>query len=166
VIALNRILVPTNLGQPSRAAIKYGVEYARQFRAQLFLLHVLPTEDYEAVVEAERVLEQLVPDDGRPPDLSPDAVVRTVARADLRRLLDGDEERDARAEYFLLPAGSDGPHAAITACAREQGIDLIIMGKHGIGRVEHLLGGSVTERVVRHAPCAVLVLPHTTDRGQ
>ncbi|MEQ1758007.1 MAG: universal stress protein [Vicinamibacterales bacterium] len=159
MIAFTRVLVPTNLGEPSKAAIKYGVALATQFGAQLFLLHVLRSEDFDDAVEAERVLEQLVPEERRG-EPTPDEVVRTVARADLRRLLTPEEEQATRAEYLLRPAGVDGPHAAITQCARESGIELIVMGKHGLGRVERMLGGSVTEKVLRLAPCPVLVVRH------
>jgi nucleotide-binding universal stress UspA family protein len=159
MIAFTRVLVPTNLGEPSKAAIAYGVALAKQSGAQLFLLHVLRSEDFDDAVEAERVLEQLVPE-ARTGVPSQDEVVRTVARTDLRRLLSPDEEQATRAEYLLRPAGDDGPHAAIAQCAREYGIELIVMGKHGLGRVERMLGGSVTEKLLRLAPCPVLVIRH------
>ena len=160
MIALTRILVPTNLGEPSKAAIRHGVAFARQFKSQLFLLHVLRSEDYDAAIEAERVLEELAPDTTQPRGPSPDDVVRTVARADLQKLLGPQEERDTRAEYLLRAAGSDGPRAAIAQCAREMGVELIIIGKHGLGRIEQMLGGSVTERLVRQAPCPVMIVKH------
>jgi universal stress protein A len=160
MITLSRILVPTNLGEPSRAAIKYGVALARQFQARLILLRVMNTQDFDAAVEAERVLTQLGQGSTSGQSPSHDDVVRTVARADLQQLLGPDEEKDTSAEYQLRPFGPSGPHAAIVTCARELGIDLIIMGKHTLGRVEHLIAGSVTERVIRQAPCPVMIVQH------
>ena len=163
MIALTRILVPTNLGEPSKLAVKYGVALSRQFKAQLFLLHVLRSGDYDAAVEAERVLEQLVPEGAQlqgGPGPSADDVVRTVARADLRQLLSPEDEKDTRAEYLLRPAGADGAHAAIAECARAMRIELIVIGKHGLGRIEQMLGGSVTEKLVRQAPCPVMIVKH------
>ncbi|WP_420426364.1 universal stress protein [Algiphilus sp.] len=49
------------------------------------------------------------------------------------------------------------PHRCITEFARRKKIDLIVMGRAGLGRVERLFLGSVTERVLRTTPCAVLV---------
>ncbi|MHA7835740.1 MAG: universal stress protein, partial [Algiphilus sp.] len=49
------------------------------------------------------------------------------------------------------------PHRCITEYARRQKTDLIVMGRAGLGRVERLFLGSVTERVLRTTPCAVLV---------
>ena len=53
-----------------------------------------------------------------------------------------------------------GPAEAIVACARELDVELIVMGKHHLGFVEHLLTGSVAEKVMRHAPCPVLIVQH------
>jgi nucleotide-binding universal stress UspA family protein len=162
VFALNRILVPTNLGEPSRAAVQYGVAFARQFGAKLFLLHVLGAKELDAVLETERVLEVLSPDtaehaSGEP---NPVEVARNAARHDLSRMLTRQDEQDTRAEYLLRPSGIAGTADAIVTCARELDVELIVMGKHHLGFVEHMLAGSVAEKVVRHAPCPVLIVQH------
>ena len=164
MFALTRILVPTNLGEPSKAAIKYGVGFARQFGAKLFLAHVLPAREFDTAIEAERVIETLLPEalpQERPdPGPSPNDLFRNAAREDLSRLLEPQEEQDTRVEYLLRAAGPGGPGNEIVACAGELGVELIIMGKHRLGFVEHLLAGSVTEKVVRQAPCPVLIVQH------
>jgi nucleotide-binding universal stress UspA family protein len=161
VFALNRILVPTNLGEPSRTAIHYGVAFARQFGAKLFLLHVLDAKELDAALETERVLEVLSPDaQHRGNEPSAPEVARNAARHDLSQLLASEDERDTRAEYLLRPSGVLGPAEAISACARELEVELVVMGKHHLGFVEHLLAGSVAEKVVRHAPCPVLIVQH------
>lgn len=160
MFALKRILVPTNLGDPSKAAIRYGVAFARQFGAKLYLLHVLPPKDFDAVIEAERVVEALLPDVQPAPEPDPEDVVRNAARDDLGRLLTADEERETQAEYLLRPSAAGGAGEAIVACARELDVELVVMGKHRLGFVEHLMAGSVTEKVMRHAPCPVLIVQH------
>ena len=110
MFALTRILVPTNLGEPSQTAIKYGVAFARQFGAKLFLLHVLPAKDFDAVIETERVLEVFEPDAPSAATITssePDAdeVARNAARHDLGRLLQPREEQETRAEYLLRASG-------------------------------------------------------------
>ena len=42
--------------------------------------------------------------------------------------------------------------------AKEDKVDLVVMGSHGRSGLSHLLVGSVAESVVRHAPCPVLVV--------
>jgi nucleotide-binding universal stress UspA family protein len=162
VFTLKRILVPSNLGEPSKAAVRYGVAFARQFEAKLFVVHVLDAKAFDAVIERERVMEMLLPEDGSAavaaPD--PDAIARNAAREDLGRLLLPEEEGDARAEYLLRPSGAGGVGDAIVACAKELGVELIVMGKHRQSFVDHLFMGSVAEKVIRSAPCPVLVVQH------
>jgi universal stress protein A len=162
VFALTRILVPTNLGEPSRAAIQHGVALARQFRAKLFLLHVLDAKGLDAALETERVLEVLSADARGSPPSEPTSleVARNAARHDLSQLLAPEDERATQADYLQRASGIGGPADAIVACARELRVELIVMGKHHLGFVEHMLAGSVAERVVRHAPCPVLIVPH------
>lgn len=160
MFALTRVLVPTNLGEPSKAAIRYGVAFARQFDAKLYVVHVLPPKALEAAVEAERVVETLLSEERQVSDPDPEEVARNAAREDMGTLLDADEERDTQAEYLLRAELVGGPGESIIACANELDVELIVMGKHRLGFVEHLLAGSVTERVIRHAPCPVLIVQH------
>ena len=161
MFALTRILVPTNLGEPSKAAIKYGVAFARQFNAQLFLVHVLGVKELDAVLETERVMETLGPDAGTAPpgEPNPDQLASNAAREDLANLLSQEDERATRAEYLLRGAPS-GAGDAIVACAQELAVELVVMGKHRQGFVDHLVAGSVAEKVIRRAPCPVLVVHH------
>ena len=85
-------------------------------------------------------------------------VARNAARHDLARLLAFEDERDTQAEYLLRASGMGGPADAIVACARELRAELIVMGKHHLGFVEQVLAGSVAEKVVRQAPCPVLIV--------
>jgi general secretion pathway protein E len=50
------------------------------------------------------------------------------------------------------------PWAEVVGYARAQGIDLIVMGTHGRTGLAHVVIGSVTEQVIRHAPCPVLAV--------
>jgi nucleotide-binding universal stress UspA family protein len=57
----------------------------------------------------------------------------------------------------LRPSGPT--HQAIVDYATTHKVDLIVLATHGRSGLAHLLLGSVTERVIRHAPCPVLVVP-------
>jgi nucleotide-binding universal stress UspA family protein len=84
--------------------------------------------------------------------------------AEARRAID---EKMAASYLARIPPGMDvkvecriGPDAAtILEFAEASQIDLIILGRHGHGGVQKALFGSVAEKVVRKAPCAVLVVP-------
>ncbi len=60
----------------------------------------------------------------------------------------------------VRPAVRDGAAVgAIVAYAREEQIDLTVMGTHGSTGLDHMLFGSVAERVLHYAPCPVLAIP-------
>ncbi len=164
MFSLTRILVPSNLGEPSRSAVRYGVEFARQFNARIYILRVLSREDYESAIEAERVIETLLPEAAPAPmsaaEATPETLARNVAQETLGELLAGDDVGAAGAEFLLRPVDSGNAGDAIVECATELSVELIVMGKHRLGFVEQLLAGSVTEKVVRHAPCPVLIVQH------
>jgi nucleotide-binding universal stress UspA family protein len=73
----------------------------------------------------------------------------------LDKLLTADERTKFRTS---LTAEWGKPYAKVLAFAEEHNIDLIIMGTHGRGALEHALMGSVAERVVRHSVCPVLTI--------
>ena len=65
-------------------------------------------------------------------------------------MLPAEVVRTLRAE-LVLKVGS--PFVEIVRYAKEQNIDLVVLGTHGHGPIAHMLMGSVAERVVRKAPC-------------
>ena len=66
---------------------------------------------------------------------------------------------NTRVDYHLL----DGPtDKSIVDFARDENADWLIVGTHGHTGLKHIVLGSIAERVLRHAPCSVLVVrePH------
>lgn len=57
------------------------------------------------------------------------------------------------------------PATEIVRYAEQHRADVIVMGSHGHGVVHRFLLGSVAERVLRQAPCAVMIVPYRTLRG-
>ena len=52
------------------------------------------------------------------------------------------------------------PYPTILDYASQQQVDMIVIATHGRGALTHMLLGSVTEKVVRKAPCPVLTVRH------
>lgn len=148
MITLKRILVATDFGEPAEAALNYGKELARTFNAHLDVLHVC-----ENVLTRGFGIEGYV---ATYPDLQRD--VEDAARKQLDSLVSDEDRAMLGARTIVIT--SNAPAFAIVNYARENGVDLIIMGTHGRGAVAHLLVGSVAERVVRTAPCPVLTVRH------
>jgi nucleotide-binding universal stress UspA family protein len=148
MIALKKILVATDFGEPADVALEYGRQLARQFGASLDVLHV--TENVYARAFGADGFASTYPEFQRDVD--------DAARRELNELV-GDEDRiELRARGVIVTSKS--PAVAIAEYARDNRVDLIVMGTHGRGAVAHLLMGSVAERVVRTAPCPVLTVRH------
>jgi nucleotide-binding universal stress UspA family protein len=140
MIALRQILLPTDFSEPSVNALKYAKAFADNFKASLHLMHVLETVYYGWEV---------------PPLI--DEEIEEGAKKQLHSLLTEAECQQYQAQFHLR-RGS--PFLEIVRHARDQNVDLIVMGTHGRGPIAHMLLGSVAEKVVRKAPCPVLTVRH------
>src|SRR5438876_434250 len=140
MIDLKRILVPIDFSETSKAALKYGVELARQFTARLYLLHVP-----EAPVEWP----------GANYTFGGQETMQNAASDALSHLLTDIERRELHPECAVR-LGT--PSSEIVRYAEEHEIDVVVMGTHGRTGVAGVLIGSVAERVVRTAPCPVLTV--------
>jgi universal stress protein A len=141
---LRRIVVPIDFSATATKALQYALPFATAFDAELLLLHV--TQTWSMPVEYGYV----------PPDsaVSPRQLLDST-----RKALDELSTREigARARY-RVQVREGVPWLEIAAAARENEADLIILTTHGWTGLKHALLGSVAERVVRHAPCPVLVV--------
>jgi nucleotide-binding universal stress UspA family protein len=145
MILMNAILVATDFGETSDAALVYGRNLARTFGARLHVLHV--AEDVRATAGQELYAGDLH-------ELQAEVVETATTRL-----------RSSLTENDLTVLGatpvvevSSNPANAIIEYAKQVHVDIIIVGTHGRGPISHLLMGSVAEHVVRHAPCPVLVV--------
>jgi nucleotide-binding universal stress UspA family protein len=142
MIKLKRILVPTDFSESARHALTYGLSFAKEYGAELVLLHVVETlpvgyaTDLFPVPMAE-VFQEL----------------SAYARTQLASL---HEEVVAKGVAVREVLRQGRPSAEIVNAAREEAIDMIVLGTHGRGVLDKALFGSTTERVVRNAPCPVL----------
>jgi nucleotide-binding universal stress UspA family protein len=149
MVDINKILYPTDFSEYSKAALPYAIDMTRQNNAELFCLHVveMPKEEY-------LTSEYMVP--LNLPHVPEDKVLRT-ARARLEKFVSENlSEIDKITSRVLVGT----PFVEIIRYAREQSIDLIVMGTHGHSALAAMLLGSVAEKVVRKAPCPVLTVRH------
>ena len=148
MIALKKILVPTDFGEAADAALNYARALARSFGASIDVLHV--AEDVATRMLANELYVAV------PQTLQAD--VEEAARKQLdARLVDNDPQPLPVRPVVIA---SNAPAMTIVSYAKETGTNLIVMGTHGRGAMAHLFMGSVAERVVRLAPCPVLVVRH------
>lgn len=161
MIALKRILVPTDFSEASEAAVKYGVALARAFKAELYMLHVVVRHDLDMIVARQSAVDTFLtemPEATSLPDLQESG--HHAARELLAKVVTEHDQHDLRVEYELRAMGPGGPYVEIVRYAKQRDIDLIVMGTHGRGFLAHMMMGSVAEKVVRRAPCPVLTVRH------
>lgn len=145
MLELRRILCPVDFSDASQHALDHAVRIAGWYRARITALHV---RHPAFLVE--------------PPILFADVAGGPVSTL---------EDAEARLHHWLAPVRAagigcdalavDGSNAAgqIVGAAGKLDADLIVLGTHGRSGFERLLLGSVTEKVVRTAPCPVITVP-------
>lgn len=142
-IHIHSILVPLDFSPPARQALDVAVAFARRYKAKLTLLHVVePVAMPEFVASSPLVLEN-------------DQLIAAAKQA-LGSMVKAAKIPTGTVEKLLVRSGS--AFHEIAAAARTLKVDLIIISTHGYTGLKHVLIGSTTERVVRHAPCPVLVV--------
>lgn len=154
-VQLTTILVPCDFSASSEHALRWAVGLAEAWGAKLVVLHVIPVfftvEDLPA-----QFLVGL-------PQLKIALFRKTKTRLEECATRNA---KDAVAVDLRVAMGD--AWWEICQAAEREAADLIIMGSRGNTGVTDLALGSVAERVVRHAPCSVLVvrLPDQTARGK
>ena len=141
---INRILVPIDFSNYSKSALKYSVNFAKKFNADIILVYVVEPTIYPADFSMGQVIVS-----------STDSDFNDRAKGDLESLASAEIGNDLNYK-ILIKTGK--AFVEINETADEEDCDLIIIATHGHTGVEHLLFGSTAEKVVRKAPCPVLTL--------
>jgi len=139
--APKRILVTTDFSEASKKAFSYAAAFARKFEAALTLLYVVPTHIAPSISQIGIVLEE--------------KRLLAAAREQLPRFREAELDPHLHVETLVLDGG---PAHEICTTAEKQNFDLIVISTHGYTALKRFAVGSVTENVVRHAPCPVLVV--------
>ena len=143
---IDKVLYPTDFSRCSEQALDHGLFLAREFDAELHMLHALvlheedPNDPRQHFPEAAELLRRL----------------SDVARSELARL--AAHPRGEGVTIFESEKRGFSAGSVILEHAQEIGADLIVMGTHGRRGPSRFFLGSVAEGVVRHAHCPVLTL--------
>lgn len=146
MVELKNILFPTDFSESAENASQYAISLAKKYGSRIYVIHVVEpftytTDfglDYSAQYrEMEATAKKML-----------DEVVASIRKAGLD------------VEGVVV---SGKPFLEITRFAKEEHVDLIVMATHGRTGIEHMLLGSVAERVVRKSPCPVLTIKKTVQ---
>jgi nucleotide-binding universal stress UspA family protein len=148
MIEIPRILCAIDFSDSSRHALAHAAALARWYEAQLTVLHVSEVFPVPAVLPGN-------PSPVIGPYVSRDAIVSALEQftAPLK---------DSGVPFVMDIEEGTAAHTIVEA-ATEREAGLLVMGSHGRGGFEHFMLGSVTEKVLRKAPCPLLVVPPASE---
>ena len=142
-LRFKKILAPIDFSPASKNAINYALRFAEEFGADLTLLHVLepaPSTNFVAIPGATTFCE----------------IDFSTAEKNLRSAVASTRKAKSERPSWKIRVGV--PSHEIVEAAREADVDLIVIATHGYTGWKHFCIGSTAERVVRAAPCPVLVV--------
>jgi nucleotide-binding universal stress UspA family protein len=138
-----KILCAIDFSEFTDDIVNYAVNITKKFDAELHLIHVIPNLNYFTPYESFLTPENLVA---------------------MERNMEGQVEKDfgKLMQKIDMPARkvvrTGVTFVEIIGYINEEGIDLVVLGTHGRSGIEHILIGSVAEKVVRKSPCPVLTI--------
>ena len=139
-----RILIPVDVGNFSRRPFDLGAQLAKLNGAELILLAVVDdTFPYPDIFSFHSPNEDYY---------------RSIRSRALSMLQEVVEEAPSDLKIEIM-VSRGRPARVIVDVASEEKVDLIIMNTHGTRGLEHAILGSVTDKVLRTAPCPVLAIP-------
>lgn len=137
---ITRMLVAVDGSQNGFRAVDYAREIGARFGSHIILVHAFPhTSDMRSFDIYDRLLGE--------------------RKYQGQKILDQAREQLGETALEVEEDLLEGPAAeAILAVARTRKIDLIVMGTRGRGSLTELMLGSVSRKIVHHAPCPVMVV--------
>jgi nucleotide-binding universal stress UspA family protein len=144
-VDFNNILVATDGSRYATAAASEAIGIAKKNNSSLIILAVVPSESMQ-------------PMDIVHSQMSRDVIAKaemTEAEKNAKAVKEAAQKEGVTVEAFIM---GGKPSDAIVQTAKEKNVDVIMLGSHGKTGIDKLLMGSVAERVIVLAPCAVLVV--------
>jgi universal stress protein A len=143
---IHKVLVPIDFSDGSLEALEYAIDLARPIDAELIILFVVEPAYYGTGADLYSG------------SIDPSVLLQEQQRIGAEQLSQLGRRLDQRAIRFRTLLETGTPHRIVAGVAEKQRVDLILMATHGRSGFSHLLLGSVTEKVIRSAPCPVLTL--------
>lgn len=143
-VKMDVIVVPVDFSEHSRNALSRAKEMADIYGATLQILYVFDFPNYPAFYHS---VENVVFDSVKR--------IEGKSKDELQKFYGETKGPEVKAEFHVLDGRASHE---IVEFARKHKADLIFMATHGLSGIQHLLMGSVAEKVVRSAECPVLTV--------
>lgn len=159
-----KVLVAMDSSASSQQVFDAAVSLATAHNANLMLLHVLSEEEVGSPTPIMPSLEYYPSVNEKNWELYQEQR-KACAKQGLELLRSHQEQAAAAGVSTEFTQLSGSPGRAICELARNWGADLIITGRRGRSGLSELFLGSVSNYVLHHAPCSVLIVQHPVDRS-
>lgn len=157
-IKIRNILVARDLSKESSRVIRYGLELACKFHAQVHVLHVMPTVDSSVL---NMVALQMGADNLAKFNALNEAELAEKTRDQLHKIIQ--EEAELMEEEVVHPPKVEVHHGdpapTILDVADRLDVDMIILGSHSKGKLHYAFLGSVAEKILRKTHRAMTIVP-------
>lgn len=147
-----RIVYCTDFSQNAQPAFDAALELASTFSARLYILHVLP-----AVVNPIQT--------GYPEDSQYDELKSFVVKIEERMEQEYGSRIPDAVDYEFVVLDGHVP-TQIIGFLEQKEADLAVVGSYGLSGMELVVFGSVAQRVVRRAPCSVMIVRNPEDSSE
>ena len=152
-----KILLATDGSEGAQAAIDFMERFPFPEGGQASVLTVINRDDFMGKEEKQLTKEQR--------KVLREA--REMVRKESKKLLASEASRLKSAGWKVTTEVRDGhPASEIVDAAKENKADLVIVGGNGMGGIERLFLGSVSDAVLKHAPCSVLIVKASGDEKE
>ncbi len=140
IIGFEKLLLATDGSESAEAAIQEAINIAKVCSSRLYVISVVEVNpEYEAL--APKIVEK----------------AETETKDHLDSIKKKAEKKGISCD--IIAHQGEEPYRFIVDEAAKKKVDMIVMGSHGRTGIKRLMMGSVTSRVIGHAPCKVLVVP-------
>jgi nucleotide-binding universal stress UspA family protein len=159
MLAIKKILVPTDLSNISLSAIAYAISLAKKHAAEVSVLHVLPSKAINESVAPAYITDDLIAPAGAAMDAARQSNLDSIVERNQRRVHDflhqklGPDILKSVKINALVKFGKTAKE--VVAAAKEERADLIVMTSLRSG-LTRLLRGTFTEWIIGRSPCPVL----------
>jgi len=142
MITLKKILCPIDHSDCSKEALKYAVSFALRNEAELYLLHVIDIRTFDENLDS--ITKQI----------ADESSINNLKKK-LLECVPEEIRSDMKIEAIVVQGI---PFVEIIRFAKKNEVDMLVLGTHGRTGLAHMMLGSVSEKVVRKAPCPVLTV--------
>lgn len=154
MITVKKILFPTDFSRCADQAFFHALRLAKKYDAELHVLHAIILFDYD-LYKPNDFFQEIKDSEMKMNDISNQKITAMLKAHHATKL----------AVTKIVQRGIS-PAPVILEYAKEQSIDLIVMGTHGHRGVEYLLLGSAAEEVVRKSPCPIMTIRERAEPEQ